>query len=61
MSVRNRNKPLLMSFDGQSGARNDELVSFLEHKLEEVERTLNRTRKEYDMLQSDYLDVRAFQ
>ena len=58
MTTRNKTKPMLLSFDGGAG-KNDELISFLEHKLEEVERNLQRTKKEYEMLSSDYLEIRA--
>ena len=57
LSCRNRGAKVFQSFDGPA-AGNDELISFLEHKLEEVERALNRTRKEYDLLQVDYLEIR---
>ena len=32
---------------------NEDLINFLEHKLEEIEKKLQRTQSEYELLQSD--------
>ena len=34
---------------------NEDLINFLEHKLEEIEKKLQRTQNEYELLKSDYL------
>jgi molecular chaperone GrpE (heat shock protein) len=36
---------------------NDDLINFLEHKLQEIENKLSRTQIEYDQLQQDYLQL----
>lgn len=36
---------------------NDDFISFLEHKLEEIEKRLQRTQHEYEILQSDYMEL----
>ena len=36
---------------------NDDLISFLEHKLEEIEKKLHRTQSEYELLQQDYVEL----
>ena len=40
-----------------SSRQNDDLVHFLEHKLEEIEKKLSKTQHEYELLQADYLDL----
>lgn len=36
---------------------NEDLINFLEHKLEEIEKKLQRTQSEYELLQSDYIEL----
>ena len=36
---------------------NEDLINFLEHKLEEIEKKLQRTQGEYELLQSDYVEL----
>jgi len=36
---------------------NEDLINFLEHKLEEIEKKLQRTQSEYELLQSDYVEL----
>lgn len=36
---------------------NDDLINFLEHKLEEFENKLRKTQADYDLLQTDYLEL----
>jgi chromosome segregation ATPase len=36
---------------------NEDLINFLEHKLEEIEKKLQRTQSEYELLQTDYVDL----
>lgn len=38
------------------GKSNEELLNFLEHKLEEIESKLSNTQQMYDSLQKDYVD-----
>jgi len=38
----------------QSNKQNEELINFLEHKLEEFENKLQRTQSEYEVLQNEY-------
>jgi hypothetical protein len=35
---------------GEDGKANDDLINFLEHKLEEIEKKLSSTQSEYEML-----------
>lgn len=50
-------KSLLSSQELTVGKQNDDLINFLEHKLEEIEKQLSRTQSEYENLQQDYLEV----
>lgn len=36
---------------------NEDLINFLEHKLEEIEKKLQRTSNDYEILQNDYTDL----
>lgn len=36
---------------------NEDFVSFLEHKLEEIEKKLQKTQHEYEQLQADYIEL----
>ncbi len=36
---------------------NEDLISFLEHKLDEIEKKLHRTQSEYELLQQDYVEL----
>ena len=38
----------------QTNKQNEELINFLEHKLEEFENKLQRTQSEYELLQNEY-------
>ena len=42
-------------FDDSKG--NDELISYLESKLEEIEKKLQNTQHSYEGLQTEYLDL----
>lgn len=37
--------------------QNDDLINYLEQKLEEIEKKLANTQNEYESLQSDYLEL----
>ncbi len=39
------------------GKANEDLINFLEHKLEEIEKKLSTTQNEYEILQNDYMDL----
>jgi len=36
---------------------NEDLINFLEHKLEEIEKKLSSTQNEYEILQNDYMEL----
>lgn len=36
---------------------NEDLINFLEHKLEEIEKKLANTQSEYEVLQNDYMEL----
>jgi hypothetical protein len=36
---------------------NEDLINFLEHKLEEIEKKLSSTQSEYEVLQNDYMEL----
>lgn len=36
---------------------NEDLINFLEHKLEEIEKKLANTQNEYEVLQNDYMEL----
>ena len=38
---------------------NDDLIHFLEQKLEEIEKKLSKTQNETELLQSEYLDLQS--
>ena len=41
----------------QNNKANEDLINFLEHKLEEIEKKLSRTQHDYENLQNDYTDL----
>lgn len=41
----------------QGAKTNEDLVNFLEHKLEEIERKLMHTQHDYDTLQREYMEL----
>ncbi len=43
--------------DTSQNKANEDLINFLEHKLEEIERKLQKTQSEYELLQGDYVDL----
>ena len=43
--------------DASQNKANEDLINFLEHKLEEIEKKLHKTQQEYELLQSDYIDL----
>ena len=45
--------------ESQQNKANEDLINFLEHKLEEIEKKLQRTQGEYELLQTDYVDLQA--
>ena len=47
-----RKDPLL---DDSKG--NDDLINYLEQKLEEIEKKLSNTQNEYESLQTDYIEL----
>ena len=50
-------KSLMNSQELTSMKQSDDLINFLEHKLEEIEKKLTRTQMEYETLQQDYLEA----
>ena len=44
-------------FATQDNKQNEDLVNFLEHKLDEIEKKLVRTQSEYELLQGDYVEL----
>lgn len=42
---------------GADSKANEDLINFLEHKLEEIEKKLSTTQNEYEVLQGDYLEL----
>lgn len=52
-----RNKRQQFATAQVSSQNNDDLINFLEHKLEEIEKKLSKTQQEYELLQSDYLEL----
>lgn len=50
-------KSMVQSQDLVTAKQNDDLINFLEHKLEEIEKKLQKTQIEYENLQHDYMDV----
>ena len=50
-------KSLMNSQELSNVKQNDDLINFLEHKLEEIEKKLARTQIEYEQLQQDYLEL----
>ena len=36
---------------------NEDLINFLEHKLEEIEKKLSTTQNEYEQLQNEYMEM----
>lgn len=43
----------------QAEKPNDDLIQFLEQKLEDIEKKLSRTQNETELLQSEYLDLQG--
>ena len=41
----------------QQNKANEDLINFLEHKLEEIEKKLQRTQGEQELLQTDYMEL----
>ena len=37
--------------------QSEDLINFLEHKLEEIEKKLQKTQIEYEALQQDYVEL----
>ena len=50
-------KSLYGTVDPGQNKANEDLINFLEHKLEEIEKKLIKTQQEYELLQSDYIDL----
>jgi DNA repair exonuclease SbcCD ATPase subunit len=42
---------------GDDSKANEDLINFLEHKLEEIEKKLSTTQSEYEMLQNEYMEL----
>lgn len=36
---------------------NEDLINFLEHKLEEIEKKLANSQSDYEVLQNDYMEL----
>lgn len=53
----NRRNKSFMGMDSKHNQANEDLINFLEHKLEEIEKKLHRTQGEYEHLQSEYMDL----
>jgi len=43
--------------DLTANKQNEDLINFLEHKLEEIEKKLQKTQIEYESLQQDYVEL----
>ena len=43
--------------DSTTAKANEDLINFLEHKLEEIEKKLTSTQNEYEILQNDYVEL----
>lgn len=43
--------------DAEDSKANEDLINFLEHKLEEIEKKLSTTQNEYELLQNDYMEM----
>ena len=68
-SEKNENRPTIMGGQTQrksnggnaslvaNNKANEDLINFLEHKLEEIEKKLQRTQSEYELLQGDYVEL----
>lgn len=61
-SVVNRRNRLSMGGSPKKGNEedskaNEDLINFLEHKLEEIEKKLSTTQNEYELLQNDYMEM----
>ena len=44
-------------FRTQDNKQNEDLVNFLEHKLDEIEKKLTRKQSDYELLQGDYVKL----
>ena len=51
------NKKTYSTVDPNQNKANEDLINFLEHKLEEIEKKLQRTCNEYELLQNDYIEL----
>ena len=43
--------------DPAASKANEDLINFLEHKLEDIEKKLTTTQNEYEILQNDYVEL----
>jgi hypothetical protein len=48
--IKGAGKSIMGINDITNNKANDDLISFLEHKLEEIEKKLHRTQSEYELL-----------
>ncbi len=55
--IKGAGKSIMGINDITNNKANDDLISFLEHKLEEIEKKLHRTQSEYELLQQDYVEL----
>lgn len=46
------------SIDAEQNKANEDLINFLEHKLEEIEKKLTRSQNDYEILSTDYADLK---
>lgn len=66
-TTKNKNNKIIQSFDFQlnkqppnataTSKMNDDLINFLEHKLEDIEKKLQKSLEDYNILQNDYIDI----
>ena len=54
MGISGQGKAGKNKFGASDSHKNDDLMNFLEHKLEDVENKLKRQEQEYQLLQQDY-------
>lgn len=50
-------KSFMGASDLTANKQNEDLINFLEHKLEEIEKKLQKTQIEYESLQQDYVEL----
>ena len=51
------NSPKKQNLTIDDSKANEDLINFLEHKLEEIEKKLSSTQSEYEQLQNEYMEM----